>query len=233
MGFVPLFLILFFLFAILSWYFLDYRGARRSSHASYDERQVQNRMKAYRLGFLAMLITGFVVFLVYLVWSTICALLDLERSFPIGVPVLLAFVLAVGVCCFFIYTMFTEAYVTEWRTSRRRFSMLLLHFGYSLGLFFVSLLYVRDVTEEVFSFLTILHTEYGVLLIFVLSYFAILIAFVIKQLKKPEPDIDQVLERPEESRIPDRYERTNENGLFGVFPDGHVNTTADPFEKRG
>ena len=210
---------LYFLLPLIITTAISYRLSLRRARTSYDERQLQNRLNAYRIGFIAMLITGIIIFLAYSIWFFVNTLSDKKDPFPISISVLLLLIIAVGSCSFFIYTMFKESYVATWSTARKRYSLLTSCLVISLAAFFFSLRIIQSTTKEVFSFLSILRTECAVPLIFTLSFLTIFICFMLKQLKKPEDDLDEIADSSNGATDPVNFDRKEKKDLFGVYMD--------------
>ena len=166
---IRLLLLLFILvFAIR---FFDER--RRRVKNAFDERQIQNRLKAFRFAFFSMLIVSIAAILFYTLWN----------HFRFFIPSLFVLIIAVGVSCFTVYAVFSDAYVSARDSSDRKLTAMIILFLNSLLSFLVSLVRIRDETDEILSFWTILRTSVSIDLIVLLMFTVIASALLIKHIK--------------------------------------------------
>lgn len=163
-------LLLFMFFLVFAVRFMDER--RRRAKDAFDERQVQNRLKAYRIGFISMLIAAVAAILIDRLW-------DRFRFFA---PSLFLVIIAVGVCGFAVYAIFSDAFVSARDSSGRKLMAMLLLFLNSLLSFLVSLVNIRSETDEIISFLTVLRTTASIDLIVLLMFTVIVSALLIKHI---------------------------------------------------
>lgn len=146
---------------------------RKRVKTAYDECQLQNRLKAYRLGFIVMFAVSCVVLLVSGLWNRL-------RFFNMALFLLVP---VAGFCSFAVYAIFTDAFVSVRDTPDRKRIFYLLLVVLSLFKFLSSLVTMRSETDEIFSFLTILRTSASCDLIVFLMCLVIGAAFVIKRIR--------------------------------------------------
>lgn len=151
--------------------FFDER--RRRVKNAFDERQIQNRLKAFRFAFFSMLIVSIAAILFYTLWN----------HFRFFIPSLFVLIIAVGVSCFTIYAVFSDVYVSARDSSDRKLTAMIILFLNSLLSFLVSLVRIRDETDEILSFWTILRTSVSIDLIVLLMFTVIASALLIKHIK--------------------------------------------------
>ena len=169
---VPLMRHLLFMFLLVfAIRFLNVR--RRRVKDAFDERQIQNRLKAYRLAFFSMLIVSVEAIQFY----------TLRDHFRFFIPSLFLLIPAVGVCSFVIYAIFSDAFVSARDSSDRKLAAMIILFLFSLLSFLVSLVHIRSETDEIFSFWTILRTSASIDLIVLLMFTVIASALLIKHIK--------------------------------------------------
>lgn len=166
---IRLLLLMFILFIVVR--FLDER--RRRVKNAFDERQIQCRLKAYRLAFFSMLIVSVAALQLYRLWD----------HFRFFLPSLFVLIIAVGVCCFTVYAVFSDAYVSARDSSDRKLAAVIILVLISLVSFLVSLVAIRSETDEILTFWTILRTSASIDLILLLMFTVITSALLIKHIK--------------------------------------------------
>lgn len=152
--------------------FLYYIIRRITDYAKADERQVQNLRKALCLGFIIMIVFCALFTVLNAVYNHILFTVDAQ----------FLFVIIAGICSALIYSIFSDALITEYMTYKRLHIMSLILLSSSILGFVCSLLYIRVETDLIISISVILQTSSAKSLIALLFHLIVFLSLLIKRI---------------------------------------------------
>lgn len=146
---------------------------KKNKIVDYDERQQQNRLKAFRFGYILTIVGCFISVGLYPVW--------IQLKFYI--PFLFFLPVAVGDCGLTLFSVITDSYLPLWDNYKSRFYVLLYCLiTMVIHLLFFILRFLRLREADAAAELNIMSTNACLIFLLIIVFLIELIAVIIKVL---------------------------------------------------